>query len=168
MPFTPYHLGPGLLAKAVLRDRFSFMVFGGAQVLMDIEVLVRIYRDDAVLHGASHTFLGAFVIACIAGAIGRPISLFVLRLFEVPHVTFGWGVSFATAFIATFSHIALDAVIHVHMTPFTPLTQSNPLLGLVTGAQLHQFCIVTGVLGAAILAVAALRRAIQGSAKGRA
>ena len=121
-----------------------------------------------MLHGASHTFLGAFVIACIAGAIGRPISLFVLRLFEIPHVTFGWGVSFATAFIATFSHIALDAVIHVHMTPFTPLTQSNPLLGLVTGAQLHQFCIVTGVLGAAILAAAALRRAIQGSTKGRA
>ncbi|MEO0907527.1 MAG: hypothetical protein AAFY07_08350 [Pseudomonadota bacterium] len=162
MPFTPYHLGPGLLAKAVLRDRFSFMVFGGAQVLMDVEVLVRMYRGDAMLHGPSHTVLGAFVIACIAGAIGRPISLFVLRLFHIPHVTFGWGVSFATAFIATFSHIALDAVIHIHMTPLSPLAQSNPLLGVVTGAQLYQFCIATGILGAVILAVGAVRRSIEG------
>ena len=164
MPFTPFHLGPGFLAKAVLRDRFSFMVFGGAQVLMDVEALVRIYRGDAVLHEPSHTVLGAVVIACIAGAIGRPISLFVLRLFDIPHVTFGWGVSFATAYVATFSHIALDAVMHADMNPLAPFMQGNGLLGMITTAQLHQFCIATGLLGAAILAVAALRRAIQGPA----
>lgn len=36
MPFTPIHLGPGAACKAIGGRHFSFMVFGGAQVLMDI------------------------------------------------------------------------------------------------------------------------------------
>ena len=53
MPFTPFHLGPGALFKAIGGNRFSFMVFGGSQVLMDVEPLVHILRGDAVLHGIS-------------------------------------------------------------------------------------------------------------------
>ena len=51
MPFTPFHLGPGGVLKAVGGRHFSFMVFGGAQVLMDIEVLVRMDLGTPVLHG---------------------------------------------------------------------------------------------------------------------
>ena len=39
MPFTPIHLGPGAALKAIGGRHFSFMVFGGSQVLMDIEPL---------------------------------------------------------------------------------------------------------------------------------
>jgi hypothetical protein len=44
VPFTPFHLGPGLAFKAVSGKHFSFMVFAGAQVLMDIEPLVAIIQ----------------------------------------------------------------------------------------------------------------------------
>jgi hypothetical protein len=53
MPFTPFHLGPGAAVKAIAGDDFSFIVFGGAQALMDIEPLVHMVRGDAVLHGLS-------------------------------------------------------------------------------------------------------------------
>ena len=45
MPFTPFHLGPGAAFKAIGDKHFSFMVFGCAQVPMDIEPLVAILPD---------------------------------------------------------------------------------------------------------------------------
>ena len=59
MPFTPFHMGPGLAIKAVSGRYLSLMVFGFSQVAMDIEPLVRMIRGDAVLHGFTHTYLGA-------------------------------------------------------------------------------------------------------------
>lgn len=84
MPFTPFHLGPGAVFKAIGGRHFSFMVFGGAQVLMDIEPLVGLLRDRPVLHGYSHTLAGALVIGLIAALSGRPISEFVLRALSIP------------------------------------------------------------------------------------
>lgn len=40
MPVTPLHLGIGACCKAVGQKRFSFMIFAGTQVLMDIEPLL--------------------------------------------------------------------------------------------------------------------------------
>ncbi|MEG1399527.1 MAG: hydrolase, partial [Acinetobacter sp.] len=40
MPFTPLHLGVGACCKAVGQRHFSFMIFAGTQVLMDIEPLL--------------------------------------------------------------------------------------------------------------------------------
>jgi hypothetical protein len=40
MPFTPYHMGPGILIKALLQGSFSLMVFGWAQIVMDIQPLI--------------------------------------------------------------------------------------------------------------------------------
>ena len=75
MPFTPFHLGPGAAFKAIGGKHFSFMVFGGTQVLMDIEPLVAILRGSPVLHGVTHTILGALVIGLVAvQSAGRSAS----------------------------------------------------------------------------------------------
>ncbi len=47
MPFTPFHMGPGLLIKAVLQGAFSLMVFGWAQIVMDIQPLVTVWALQA-------------------------------------------------------------------------------------------------------------------------
>ena len=85
MPFTPFHLGPGAAFKAIGGRHFSFMVFGGAQVLMDIEPLIGILTDQPILHGPTHTLLGAMVIGTLAGIAGRPISARVLSWLRIPH-----------------------------------------------------------------------------------
>ena len=123
MPFTPIHLGPGLALKAIGGRHFSFMVFGGAQVLMDIEPLIGILRGWPVLHGRTHSLLGALSIGLLAGAIGRPISAVCLRWLRVPHAPFTWRAAFAGGLLGTYSHVLLDAIMHYDMQPAWPLSQ---------------------------------------------
>src|SRR5262245_22762510 len=73
MPFTPFHMGPGLAVKAIAGRHFILIVFGFSQIAIDIEPLIRIVRGDAVLHGWTHTYLGATLVAIIAAVVGRPI-----------------------------------------------------------------------------------------------
>jgi hypothetical protein len=164
MPFTPIHLGPGLVFKAIGGRRFSFMVFGGAQVLMDIEPLIGILRGWPVLHGHTHTVAGALAIGTLAGSIGRPISEFALRLLRIAHPPFTWSAAFIGAYAGSFSHIALDAIMHADMVPFWPLLAGNPWLGAVSIETLHLACFVSGGLGLALVGGQALARRHKESA----
>lgn len=152
MPFTPFHLGPGAAFKAIGGRHFSFLVFGGSQVLMDIEPLVRILRNDAVLHGYTHTLAGALAIGGLAAVTGKPISEWVLR----KRMT--WTAACAGAFIGTFSHIVFDAVMHADMRPWWPLANGNGLLHAIDIEQLHMACLALGLLGLAGIAARALFR----------
>lgn len=147
MPFTPFHLGPGAAFKAIGGRHFSFMVFGGAQVLMDIEPLIRILRGDFVLHGDSHTIAGALVIGFVAAAIGKPIGACVLAALRIPHYPMTWLAAFSGAMVGTFSHVVLDAVMHADMRPWWPLANGNGLLGTIQVDRLHVACGALGVLG---------------------
>jgi hypothetical protein len=75
-------MGPGLVLKALAGRHFSLMVFGFSQVAIDIEPLVRIIRGDAVLHGFTHTYLGATLIALVSALVGRPVCQFLLRYWD--------------------------------------------------------------------------------------
>lgn len=55
MPFTPLHMGPGIAIKVIMQRRFSLMVFGWSQIVMDIEPLVAMMRDNSELHGLSQS-----------------------------------------------------------------------------------------------------------------
>lgn len=153
MPFTPFHLGPGALFKGAGGTHISFMVFGGSQVLMDIEPLVRILRHDDVLHGYTHTVAGALVIGLFAGAIGKPISEPILRFFRLLPAPITWRTSFITAMIGTTSHIILDGIMHTDMQPFWPVVSGNPLLGLFDLGFLHVLCGLSAVAGCIAIAV---------------
>jgi membrane-bound metal-dependent hydrolase YbcI (DUF457 family) len=48
-------------------------------------------------------------------------------------------------------HSVLDGIMHADIRPFRPFTQANPLYGLVSVQILYLFCIVTGLVGAALL-----------------
>ena len=147
MPFTPFHLGPGALFKAVAGDRFSFMVFGGSQILIDLEPAVRLMTGSAILHGFTHTLLGALLIGTLAGGIGKPVTERVLRGTDIPCHNFTWRVSFTSAYIGTLSHVLLDAIMHWDVAPWYPFTLSNPLLGLTSDGWLHLICIGCGGVG---------------------
>ena len=147
MPFTPFHLGPAAIIKGLAGDRFSFMVFGGSQVLMDIEPGVRMVLGSPVLHGPTHTIGGALAIAIIASLIGKPISEFALRVIAYPDSSISWSASITGAFFGTLSHIILDAVMHSDMIPWAPFASSNELLGLLSLTSLHTICVFSGFVG---------------------
>jgi hypothetical protein len=51
------------------------------------------------------------------------------------------------------SHILLDCIMHHDIRPFAPFSMANPLLGLMSTAALHWWCLATGGIGLAVLAV---------------
>jgi hypothetical protein len=151
MPFTPFHLGPGALFKAAGERHFSFMIFGGSQVLMDVEPLVRMINRDAVVHGQSHTVAGAFAIGLVSAVLGRPVTEVVLRLARAQNPTLTWRVAFLSAFIGTYSHILLDAIMHKDMHPLWPFASGNPMLGSISVGMVYVLCVVAGLIGITIM-----------------
>lgn len=132
MPFTPFHLGAGAALKAVAGDRFSFMVFGGTQVLMDLEPGFMMLTGSAPLHGPTHTLGGAMVIGVTAALIGRPISELAFRIVGRKDVRISWAAAWSAAILGSFTHIGLDAIMHADMSPWLPFAEGNSLLGLIS------------------------------------
>jgi len=147
MPFTPFHFGPGLAFKAIGGKRFSFLVFAGSQILMDIEPLIGILQHKPILHGYTHTLLGAFIIGTFAGIMGKAICPFLFRIMAIPHRPYTWLASLAGAYIGTFSHILLDAIMHADMSPWWPIAPGNQLLRVISVEQLHVACLIAGIIG---------------------
>ena len=153
MPFTPFHLGPGLVFKAIGGRHFCCMVFGGAQVLMDIEPGLGLVLGWPVLHGWTHTFAGAAAIGAVAAVIGRPVSVAVLRWLRIAHPPLTWTASAVGAFAGTFSHVLLDGVMHADMRPLWPLSDAAPWFGWLPMASVYDGCLVAAVLGAVAVAL---------------
>lgn len=152
-------MGAALIAKPVLNRNFSVITFGISQVAMDIEPGVGMLTGSAVLHGPSHTFFGALVIACLVLLIAPSICSYLLRRWnkEVIHHKLHWLVQLEAvpkvavivgAFFGTVSHVALDSLMHHDIQPLRPFSDANPLLGLVTHDGVYQLCAISGVLGA--------------------
>lgn len=151
MPFTPVHMGPGMLVKSLLQGSFSLMVFGWAQVVMDIQPLVVILTGEGHLHGFSHTYVGAALLTVVAAVTGKYLSevgLWLLRIPGYEQVKIAWTVAFLSAFIGTFSHVAIDSIMHSDIAPYYPISAKNHLLGITPIETLHKLCIYSGLLGA--------------------
>ena len=154
MPFTPFHMGPGILIKALLQSSFSLMFFGWAQIIMDIQPLFVLISGTGHLHGFSHTYIGAILLAVFAALSGKYLAEFGLLVIGIANkdnpLIISWPVAVISAFIGTFSHVFLDSIIHTDLEPFYPITEHNNILALITTDQLHSFCIYSGLIGAAI------------------
>lgn len=162
MPFTPFHMGAGLIAKPALKRRFSVLTFGIAQLAMDVEPGIRMWADEDVLHGPTHSFLGALVMAVIVAMVAPRICHYLLMKWNKEVVTYGWpwlahsgpvSKSAVTigAFFGTLSHVVLDSLMHHDIHPLSPFSTANPFMGLVTNDGVHQGCVTAGVLGIACL-----------------
>ncbi|MFW9990322.1 MAG: hypothetical protein ACFFC3_16900, partial [Candidatus Odinarchaeota archaeon] len=63
MPFTPYHLGPGLFIGLLFLSFIDFPTFLIASVIVDIEPFFVLYFNlDYPYHGFFHSFLGGTII----------------------------------------------------------------------------------------------------------
>ena len=154
MPFTPLHMGPGLLIKALLQGSFSLMVFGWSQIIMDLQPLFVMITGEGQLHGFSHTFIGATLIAVVSALTGKYLSEFGLVVLKIARkenpIKIVWWIAFASAFIGTYSHVVLDGIMHADVEPFYPFTASNSFLGILSISALNKLCLYTGLGGAGI------------------
>jgi membrane-bound metal-dependent hydrolase YbcI (DUF457 family) len=160
LPFTPFHMGAALIVKPGLDRRFSVITFGMAQIAMDIEPGLRMLTGAEVLHGPTHTFLGALIIAYLVTLTAPSVCARLLRRWnkEVIHHKLPWLVQRESvsktavvigALFGTLSHVVLDSLIHHDIQPLLPFSPANPFADLVTHDAVYQLCAIAGVAGAA-------------------
>jgi membrane-bound metal-dependent hydrolase YbcI (DUF457 family) len=159
MPFTPYHLGPGLFVGLLLLGFIDFPTFLIANIIVDVEpLLVLAFNLDYPLHGFFHSLLGGTLVAV-------PLALIMYRIRDSlsPFLAFfklEQKISFKRVLVAALAgiyiHILLDARGYMDIQPFYP-SAYNPLLttGIFAGLDAYIFCIWSFV-GAAIIYVVRL------------
>jgi hypothetical protein len=124
-------MGAALIAKPALNRNISVITFGIAQVAMDIEPGIGMLTGADVLHGPSHTILGALGIAYLVMLLAPVVCNFLLDKWnkEVTFHKLPWLVqSEATsktavtvgAFFGTLSHVFLDSLMHHDIHPLRP------------------------------------------------
>lgn len=158
MPFTPFHMGAALLVKPAAQQHFSLITFGIAQIAMDIEPFIGMVRNSDMLHGPSHTVLGAIVIGLLVALVSPSICRPILRRYnqEVTAYKLCWLSEppeptrlaiWSGAFGGTLSHIVLDSFIHYDMRPLAPFSDANPILNVLSHDGVYQLCLILGLVG---------------------
>ena len=141
MPFTPIHMGPGIFIKALLQGSFSLMVFGWTQIVMDIQPLIVLITGEGHLHGFSHTYIGASILAIVSALSGKYLSqlgLVILGISKTKPIKIIWWVAFFSAFIGSYSHVYLDSIMHTDVEPFYPFSLDNQFIGMVLNYNVTQ------------------------------
>lgn len=158
MPFTPFHMGAALIVKPAAQKHLSLITFGVAQIAMDIEPFIGMVRNSDILHGPTHTVLGAmviaFLVALVSPSICRPIlyrynqevTVYKLHWLSEPTEPTRLAI-WSGAFGGTLSHIVLDSLMHDDLRPFAPFSDANPLLYRVSHDDVYQLCFLLGVVG---------------------
>lgn len=144
MPFTPYHFGPALVAKGLLKNRFCIITFALSQVIIDLESLFYLLQNDWPVHRFFHTYVGATLAIIISIVLAKPL-LRVLKLAAT------WKATLIAGIFGGYSHIILDSIMHRDIQPLSPFVESNELLEIMSISALHNFCIYSGVLGLVII-----------------
>ncbi|MFW1800680.1 hydrolase [Acinetobacter nematophilus] len=148
MPITPLHLGLGASCKGIGNQHFSFLIFSGVQMLMDIEPLLGIILGWNTLHLYSHNLIGALLIGLFAIPIGKAMSEFCLyHLVKQIHWQITWRVAAFSALTGSFSHTLLDGLMHADMYPFYPFSQTQFLLNLIPYSYIFYGCLFGFILG---------------------
>jgi membrane-bound metal-dependent hydrolase YbcI (DUF457 family) len=158
-----------MAVKSIAGDRFSLITFGVAQVAIDIEPGIGLLRGSEILHGWTHTYVGATIIAGLVLLV-RPLCNWILkrwnaelRYHRLTQFTASeplrWGPAAIGAFVGTYSHVALDSFMHSDLRPVAPFSASNDLLSVVSVQMLHVGCVSAGILGLMLLIAVRLRRA---------
>jgi membrane-bound metal-dependent hydrolase YbcI (DUF457 family) len=144
MPFTPYHFGPALVAKGLLKNRFCICTFAVSQVIIDLESLFYLLQNDWPVHRFLHTYIGA----TLAIIISIVLSKLLLRILSLNTT---WKAILIAGAFGGYSHVILDSIMHRDIRPLNPFFESNGLLGIMGLSDLHHLCIYSGVLGLIII-----------------
>lgn len=155
MPATPFHFGPGLLVKAAAPRQFSMAAYSLAQVVIDLESGYHLLRNDYPVHRQAHTFYLGGLIGLVCGLVVSRVGTWLARPRDVvPEALvaeYRLPIAALSGIFGGLMHALLDGIMHADMRPFRPFTDANPLYGLVSLRTLYLFCIITGLVGAALL-----------------
>jgi hypothetical protein len=155
MPATPFHFGPGLLVKAAAPRQFSMAAYSLAQVVIDLESGYHLLHNDYPVHRQAHTFYLGGLIGLVCGLVVSRLGVWLARprdvVPEALAAEYRLPIAVWSGIFGGLFHSVLDGIMHSDMRPFRPFSNANPLYGVVSVRTLYLFCIITGLVGAALL-----------------
>jgi hypothetical protein len=151
MPFTPFHLGPGLGLGLLLRKYLHAPTFISANVIVDVEPLfVLFFRLRYPLHGYLHTFLLALPMGLAFGCVMYLLERFLNSLYKMFLLEADGNLSLKSFIIAGIFgvelHVLLDAPLYDDIKPLYPFA-ANPFYNSSLTPEIYSLCIWMGILG---------------------
>jgi len=151
MPFTPFHLGPGLGVSLLLRRYIHVPTFLLASVIVDIEPFLVLFLGLRYpLHGFLHSFLLAVPAGLILGYVMFLLERFLQPFYRIFLLEADKNLSLKSFLLAgslgTGLHILLDSPLYNDITPFYPIT-TNPLYNPSLTPEIYSFCVWMGTFG---------------------
>jgi membrane-bound metal-dependent hydrolase YbcI (DUF457 family) len=169
MPITPFHFGPGAIIKELIPKTFSFTLFCYSQVVTDLESGYHLLRHRYPIHTFFHTLVGATIVGLFCAITGKPLMSWLIRCYRErtpeklkrlwgnENSVMSWKTALVTAYIGTYSHVLMDAIMHPDLKPFWPFSDANPMLDLIDIGFLHLGCLALGILGTILWVIRSLR-----------
>ena len=144
MPFTPYHMGFGLIAKSAKPTKVSLIMFGFSQIVIDLQQLYKHIQNPHGLayHGLTHTIIGATILAIVCLPFRRMLEKVFRQAISKPSAIYG-------VFIGVYSHLLLDGLVHreVSQRLFWPFQIDSHLCGFIKLNEMNMLCIIMGAVG---------------------
>ncbi len=160
MPFTPFHLGFGVLLYALLSFLDPIALLLGT-VIIDLEPAFYLLFGIGQLHGVLHSFFGVIVFTIPLSFISWVVSKLLLRFFRLD-LRFRWHFSLLSSFLGLVSHILFDAGLYPEMMLLYPFTRrTGYLFGFWDNRLAMILLSVMFLLGVIILAVKFLLKKIN-------
>ncbi len=151
MPFTPFHIGPGLGFGLLFSKYFDIAALLVASVAVDIEPFsILLFNLNYPLHGFFHSFLGGTLIAVLVSAAAyylRDATRKIMDVFRLGQRSSFKKILWSSIF-GVYLHILLDAPLYADIRPFYPF-QGNPLYGLFSAGQIYTFTGISFIIGVA-------------------
>lgn len=160
MPVTPFHIVAAAPIKAFAPRKFSWMVFALTNILIDLEPITCYLITLEPRHLFFHTVIGATLVAVFAATIGKVWCEKAMELWNEEDQMGSWTISdtfipkqsaWIGALLGAWTHLLLDSFMHDDITPLSPFSMANPLLGKIDILTLHITCIIFGIIGAVII-----------------
>lgn len=151
MPFTPFHLGPGLLIAMLFFPYIDVVVVLVASIIIDLEPAYYLYTEGYAYHGFFHSFLGCSIMAIILSMVAYPLRktyLQILSKFGLKQET-SFKKILVSALIGTNFHVLLDAFLYPEMQPFLPF-QGNIFLNVLGWWAVYELCLWMFLIGSII------------------
>jgi len=165
MPFTPFHLGPGLLFGLLLLRHVDFPTFLVASVIVDIEpFLVLTSNLNYPLHGFLHSFLGGTLLAFLLAAAMSKVrsSLSPLMSFFKLEQKLSFKSVLSASLFSVYLHILMDSPLYSDIRPFYPF-DFNPFFSdsMSISFDIYTLCILSFIGGAVIYAIFIVKEEIE-------
>lgn len=146
-----------MLVKAFSPRQFWLSSYIAANILIDIEVLYYLSRNDPPIHRYLHTYVGGIAMGLVAGLLMFGViqilcrvlpahSRWVERVIQTPKRRLLWQ-SLVAGLIGGVTHILLDSFMHAEMNPFWPFVDGNTLTGMISMGALHIGLAAIGFFG---------------------